>query len=980
MRLRTRVMVIIALSFAVLAGVLIALNGLLAMHRFRDLERVEVIDQLGRLRALHQHEVEALSGKASDWSNWDDLWRYLSGTNPTFPQDQITPTALSGNAVELMLFLDRQGEVVYSAAAPGTVGAARGRSLLDEVAGSPALRPVAEDGVAAGFLSLPEGLVLVAARPVLHSDGSGPAAGTMVWVRDISTERVAMLAQNLNSEAEIWSATTAPIEVRTRLEAGIPVALSHDRIAGLTLLPDVFGKASLLAQVVLPRRTWQAGEQTLWWQVGTTVAALLVTAFGAWWLLDRMVGRRIALLAEQTAAADQAGAPIHVEGNDEITALAHQVDDLRNRFSQARDVAIGAAQAKATFLATMSHEIRTPLNGVIGMAQLLKRTRLDPEQEEYTSIVSSSADSLLLLLNDILDYSKIEAGRIELEHVSYRLPIVLGDAAGLMAGKAQEKGVALVLDFAPDLPDHVLGDPGRLRQVVTNLVSNAVKFTDTGHVSIIASASTKGSQVDLEITVEDTGMGMDDESCRRLFQPFVQANAGISRTHGGTGLGLAICHRLVELMSGSISVSSVPGKGSRFTVRVPVGADAPAPLPARPSMPQGSPVLIASGLAVQAAWLERMARHWGGRPTTVVDVDALRGVLGGERPSLIIIDRLLPGDGEDVAIGLVCQAWPDVAVVLLSPAEQRVVPAGSILVRYPIRSERLVQACIEALRGDASRVRLAAIAEAPRRFQGTVLLVDDHPINRRLGCVLLGKLGVEVVEAADGRQALDLCAGRSFDLVLMDCMMPVMDGYMAAAALRRQEEGTSHRMPVIALTANSAPEDRERCLAAGMDDFLPKPLRDEDLVQLLARLLPVAPPAAMVDVSSATAQGPSQPSAVPIIDPTTRAMLEGMPGSRPDINLFRELIELFRGEFQARFDGLVEAMMGEDAARVRQLAHALRGSCMSIGLSALGTVLERVESAARKGDLATGVQCLAEIELEWQHLQEHFDGAGAGQS
>lgn len=974
MLLRSRVLAIVIATFAVVGLVVLGVNAGLARHRFRELERIEVADHVDRLRARVADDLADLSAKASDWSNWDDAWQFCHGSNPDFPARQITPTALSGNRIGQMIFLDRGGSLLLRSVAPGPTTAARSPAVLDLVARTAALRPLDESAVVAGIEHLPDGLVMIAARPVLHSDSGGPASGTMVWIRDIDAAAIDATSASLGHPIGLWPRSSAPAGLAAAADADPILMLPEDRVAGLAVISDRAGHPDIIGQVVLPRRIWIAGRNTLVWQAATTTVALLLTAFGAWLLLDRLVGRRVAALARQTDEADRTGEPIRMPGDDEIARLASAIEDLRVRLGHARDEAISGTQAKSVFLATMSHEIRTPLNGVIGMAQLLQRTRLDSEQREYVDIVKSSGDALLTLLNDILDFSKIEAGRIELEQVSYRLPIVIGDAMALMSARAQEKGIALVFDADPDLPDDVIGDPGRLRQIITNLVGNAVKFTDRGHVRI--GAGIMPGPV-LQVEVEDTGMGMDAAACARLFQPFVQANAGISRTHGGTGLGLAICSRLAALMGGGITVTSTPGEGSRFTVRLPVVLDPGSLPPRRPELPEEARILIASRPAAQAEWLERMARHWDARPQVLRDAEALTAALGGMRPDLVIIDReFLPG-AVDQAVSSVATAWPGLAIVAMGPMAHGDAPPGCILIRRPIRRERLVQACDEALRGEASGVR-SGVSEALRAFSGRVLLVDDHPVNRRLGCVLLGQLGVSVVEAVDGRQALDRLAGENFDLILMDCLMPGIDGYAATAELRRLEAASGgRRVPVVALTANSSSEDRQRCHEAGMDDFLPKPLREEDLVALLARHLAVADPdpAKVRGLrSDPVVVAPQAPD--PVFNRTTRAMLEGMPGSAPGSDLFSELLRHFRREFPHRFDELAQALIDGDPAVVRQRAHALRGSCMSIGLAAVGEVLERIETAARKGDVASGVQCIAELDSAWRTLQERLAKEG----
>ena len=998
MRLRSQVIVTIAISFTVLATLLVSINGVLATQRFRQLEDTEVTDQVGRLRSILSKETADLAAKLSDWSAWDDAWKFLSGSNPTFAADQITASAMSGNALELMLFLDPQGKIVHREAVLGDSGAARSAALFQLITDTPALRPNdgTTDTVVAGFLGLDQGLVLFAARPVLHGDGSGPAVGTLIWVRDLTSERLDNLAERLQSQVHLWRQSDAPTEALAQLAGGNRGIQTGGNIAGMTVLNDVLDKPLLCGQVVLPRRTWQAGMTTLWWQSATTILALVLTGFGAIWLLDQLITRRVRSLALQAAAGEQAQSVIQVDGQDEIAELAQQVNQLRNRLGNARNEALGAAEAKASFLAVMSHEIRTPLNGVIGMANLLGRTTLNREQQEYADIISSSADNLLLLLNDILDFSKIEAGKVELEHVPFRPSTVLSDAATLLAGKILEKGVDLVLAFDPELPDSVIGDPGRVRQVLTNLVSNAAKFTEKGAVTVRATTTMEGNVLRLTVAVEDTGIGMSADACGRMFQAFSQAESSTARKYGGTGLGLAICKRLVELMHGTIGVTSVPGRGSVFSFTVALQPDGVSSAPIFP-LPACARVLIAASEYL-SPWLTQAVTHWGGTAlsaTSVVsDGNALHRALQDEPPALVIVDRRLPGLGEQDVCSVIQERWPGVPLVLMATPQDRSAPAGVVVIAHPIRPDRLMTACTDALNGNVPLPTLTSLlpsasASGPIkslgiRYSGRVLVVDDHPINRRLAQVMLGQLGITVSEATDGQEALDMMALEPVDLVLMDCQMPVMDGWMATSEWRRREASQGKHLPVhvpiIALTANAFREDRNRCLAAGMDDFLTKPLRDAELRSLLDKYLTVveatpeeAQKEAEKEAVSASAMeafpaAESAYTASVAIEKSARDMLCDLPGTVAGINLFDELTQRFSDEFAERFDALVACVISEDSEGTAQKSHALRGSCLTLGMQSLGVVLGKVEQCARVNDLASAVQLLGDIDHEWNRV------------
>jgi two-component system, sensor histidine kinase and response regulator len=996
MRLRSQVIVTIAISFTVLATLLVSINGVLATQRFRQLEDTEVADQVGRLRSILKKETNDLAAKLSDWSVWDDAWKFLSGTNPKFTADQITSSTMSGNAIELMLFLDPQGKIVHREAVPGDDGAARSAALLQLITDTPALRPNdgTADTVVAGLFGLDHGLILFAARPVLHADGSGPAAGTLIWVRDLTSERLDNLAERLQSQVHLWRQSDAPAEALAQLAGGNRGIQADEDIAGISLINDGLGKPTLCGQVVLPRRTWQAGMTTLWWQSATTILALVLTGFGAIWLLDHLITRRVRSLALQAAAGDQIQSEIHVDGQDEIAELAQQVNQLRNRLGKTRNEALGAAEAKASFLAVMSHEIRTPLNGVIGMANLLGRTTLNREQQEYADIIRSSADNLLLLLNDILDFSKIEAGKVELEHVPFRPSTVLSDAATLLAGKILEKGVDLVLAFDPALPDSVIGDPGRVRQILTNLVSNAAKFTEKGAVTVRATTTMEGGALRMTVAVEDTGIGMSADACGRMFQAFSQAESSTARKYGGTGLGLAICKRLVELMHGTIGITSVPGRGSVFSFTVALQADGVSSAPIFP-LPASSRVLIAANDYL-SPWLTQAVTHWGGTAlsaTTVVsDGNALHRALQDEPPALVIVDRRLPGLCEQDVCSVIQERWPGVPLVLMTTPQDRHAPAGVVVIAHPIRPDRLMTACTDALNGNvplptltsllpsASTASSGPVKPVGISYSGRVLVVDDHPINRRLAQVMLCQLGITVSEATDGQEALEMMTLEPVDLVLMDCQMPVMDGWLATSEWRRREADHGKHLPVIALTANAFREDRDRCLAAGMDDFLTKPLRDAELRSLLGKYLTIVESALVQTVVPAAVShsaelqtiesdvGETASTSLMVIDKSARNMLTDLPGTFAGINLFDELASRFRNEFAERFDALVACVISEDNDGAAHKSHALKGSCLTLGMQSLGQVLGNFEQCARVNDLASAIQLLGDIDQEWNRV------------
>ena len=518
-----------------------------------------------------------------------------------------------------------------------------------------------------------------------------------------------------------------------------------------------------------------------------------------------------------------------------IGVLVIRLTDKSAEAAVARDQALQATRYKSQFLANMSHDIRTPMNGVMGMTELLLDTDLDPSQREYTETVRSSAESLLGILNDILDFSKIEAGKLDVETIDFDLATVTEDAAHVLAAAAHAKGLELVVTIAEDVPATVSGDPGRLRQILTNLVGNAIKFTSAGEVGVHVTVAEAGDAPLIRFDVVDTGAGMSPEACRRVFEPFTQADASTTRLHGGTGLGLAITRQLVEMMGGRCGVESEVGVGSRFwfTVRFPSAAPATPPNADFP----GVNVLVVAAGASTAEMIERLLAGWGCDVTVAAPTD----VPATEPFQVAVIDIAA---GVEVAGRIAARHVPVVAVTAAGDGQgvERARRSGAAtLVSKPVRRGRLHAAVSAALQPVESATTPAPAPPPPGRPGGRLLLVEDEPVNQRVSKRMLEKGGYHVDLAANGAEALTALAAGAYDAVLMDCQMPVMDGYEATACIRAGEAAGGRRVPIIAMTASARQEDLDRCIAAGMDDFVSKPVKRAHLVAVVDRWVAQVP-------------------------------------------------------------------------------------------------------------------------------------------
>ena len=834
-------------------------------------------DTLTRVNRLLESDLRALEIMNIEYSAWDDTYDYVLGNMPEYPDENLDPAYWHSISINLMLILDIDGQVLFGYLGDPVNGGEVAFEDVFEGTITSNFTAVSEDGtesLTTGMLNTNMGMIQVVSYPIVNSGGDSPVGGTLVVGQFLTDDRIRELGERTTANVSLVALNSRelPLQVTDAVQdlkesdSPVNIVVDDQSVHAYELLPDAHGDPNIVLKTSVDRQISQIGTTTVRTATLFIAAASLVFLLAALLLIHLLITRPVRHLTELILGMRQTGnlnIDISTDRSDEVGLLASEFGELasklriaRDELEEARDDALAMSDAKTDFLARMSHEIRTPMNGVLGMTELLRDTKLNDKQQHFARTIYESAEALLQIINDILDISKIEAGKVELDIAPTNLRNVVEECLDLLAETAHSKGLELICDVPPETHVNVRGDGMRLRQVLMNLVGNAVKFTDRGEITV-SMAQDDGTEGNYRFQIADTGVGIRPENAARIFEPFSQEDGSTTRRYGGTGLGLSISKQLVELMGGNIGLDSTFGEGCVFWFTVQLALDETTTELHQPGLFIDKRVLVVDDNATNREILSHQLESWGMQVVTAASGSESLVVLGETNRQrgtidVILLDMSMPEmDGLQLAQTIShLSSFSDVPIVMLSSLSRADLNTEQLQagpkdwLTKPVRQSRLydvLKAVLCQAEIDSGTESSTEAAEAANDEIASsalhVLLADDNVVNREVATAMLKSLGYRVTSVTDGKDAVSAAKELQHDIVLMDCLMPEMDGYEATRAIRQWEIQHEHpRIPIVALTANALQGDREKCLDAGMDEHLGKPITTAQLKSVLDKI------------------------------------------------------------------------------------------------------------------------------------------------